>query len=222
LTNTHGAVAQISPGVSSLSGTVGTSYATALQAIVRDQFGNSISGVKVTFTVVAGSNGAGGTVGGKLTFTATTAANGVARAPLTANTVAGTFTVSAAVSGVSTPASFNLTNQAAAAARPKVVAGAGQATAVNTLYATPLEVQVSDRFGNLVSGVQVTFAVQPNKSNGAGADFNGSKTAKVTTDASGNATALALTAGPKQGKFSVIASVAGAPAALFALEVTQP
>ena len=39
----------------------------------------------------------------------------MASATLTANTSAGAFTVTAAVSGVNTPASFSLTNQAGAA-----------------------------------------------------------------------------------------------------------
>ncbi len=218
LTSTPGSAAHVTPVVNTLSATVGKSY-TALQALVTDAHGNPVSGVKVTFTAPTGTHVATGTFNGKTSFTATTGANGVASAPLTANTIAGTFTVTAAVNGVNTPASFSLTNEAGAPVKMAVVSGNKQSVAGNAAFAA-LEVQVTDSFGNLLNNVQVTFTVQASKTSGAGGTFSGTGTAKVNT-ANGLATAPQLTANAKPGKFTVMASVAGTTAsATFTLEIS--
>jgi hypothetical protein len=92
------------------SALIGTAFATALQATVKDSAGNPLSGVTVTFT--APSSGAGATFPGQAVSAAvTTGADGNAAAPaLTANGTAGKYTVTASVSGVATAAVFNLTN----------------------------------------------------------------------------------------------------------------
>ena len=93
------------------SATVGTGFAV-LEAIVMDAYGNPVSGVTVTFT--APTSGATGAFAGASSATAVTDANGVATAPVfTAGTQAGGYTVTAGVAGVTTPASFSLTNNAA-------------------------------------------------------------------------------------------------------------
>ncbi len=221
LTNTAGPAASISPVVSSLSGTVGKPYATALQALVTDSYGNPVSGAKVTVTVTAGGNGAGGKIGGSSTFTATTAANGVAKASLTANTIAGTFAVSAAVNGANTPAAFSLTNLAGPAAKIVAVTGTTpQTTTTNSAFPVDLGVVVTDSYGNDIADSLVTFTVHANAANGAGAAFSGSTTATATTKANGVATAPLLTANAKKGSFTVIASIAGvAQTAMFALMI---
>ena len=85
-----------------------TAFATALQATVKDQGSNPVSGVVVTFTAPA--SGASGKFGSGAT-TATTNSSGVATATaFTANATAGTYRVTATVAGVATPASFSLTN----------------------------------------------------------------------------------------------------------------
>ncbi|MCL5885089.1 MAG: polysaccharide deacetylase family protein [Deltaproteobacteria bacterium] len=91
------------------SAIVNTAFTTPLQATVTDS-GTPVGGVTVTFT--APGSGAGGAFsGGSLTANAVTNSNGVATAPtLTANGQAGTYTVTAGVSGVATPAVFSLTN----------------------------------------------------------------------------------------------------------------
>jgi len=72
-----------------------TNFSNVLQAQVKDFAGNSLSGVSVTFT--APSNGASGTFAGGLTsVTLITDANGFATAPLlAANSMAGSYTVTA-------------------------------------------------------------------------------------------------------------------------------
>jgi hypothetical protein len=216
LTNTAGAAASITAVAGTpQSATVGTAYATALQARVADAFGNPIGGVSVTFTAPARPPG-GGSFAGGWAVTVTTAANGQATAgTLTASSDAGPFTVTATVSGVSTAAQFDLTNTAAGAAHVVAVAGAAQSARVGTAFATPLQVRVTDASGNPVSGAAVTFAAP---SGGPGGTFAGSAT--VLTDATGLATAPTLTANTVAGNYAVTASAAGAGGASFSLTNT--
>ncbi len=93
------------------SATVNGLFAKPLVAIVRDSYGNPLSGIVVTFT--APSAGASASFGGALTTTAVTGANGLATSPvLTANATPGGYAVAASVPGIA-PASFSLTNTAA-------------------------------------------------------------------------------------------------------------
>jgi virginiamycin B lyase len=114
LTNTPGAASAIVVLAGSpQSAAVGKSFPTNLKAQVLDRFNNPLANQDVTFTVVrANPTGAGGTfAGGAISVVVTTDAQGVATAPtLTANTVSGSFTVTATISGLSTPATFTLTN----------------------------------------------------------------------------------------------------------------
>ncbi len=216
LTNVAGPAANISPVTTNLSATVGKAY-SALQALVTDAEGNPVSGVKVTFTAPSGTHVVSGTFNGKATFTATTGPNGIASAPLMADTIAGAFTVTATINGVTTPASFSLTNDPGAPAKMTIVSGNKQTVSANTPFAA-LEVQVTDSFGNLLNNVPVTFTVQANKTTGVGATF--SSTGKATT-VNGLARAPQLTANAKPGSFTVIASVAGTPTTTtFALEIS--
>ena len=109
------------------SATVGTAFTTALQATVT---ANSlpVSGATVTFT--APGSGAGATFGGLATATAITNASGVATAPaLTANGLAGSYTVTASVPGVSATAGFSLTNTLPSVSGAGVLTGSGTSAA---------------------------------------------------------------------------------------------
>jgi hypothetical protein len=112
LTNNAGAAASIAATAGTpQSATVSTAFATPLQATVKDASSNPLSGVTVSFT--APGSGASGKFGSSATATAVTNSSGVATAPVfTANATAGTYTVTASVSGVATPANFTLTNNA--------------------------------------------------------------------------------------------------------------
>src|SRR4029077_9043417 len=78
---------------------VATPFPLPLVAQVTDSFTNPVPNTTIIFTVVP-SGGAGGTFGGSSTASATTDPQGLAVAPiLTANTTAGTFTVTATVGG---------------------------------------------------------------------------------------------------------------------------
>ena len=86
-------------------------FAKPLQAAVLDGFGSPVNNVMVTFS--APTSGPGGTFAGTGTYTTTamTAETGVATAAtFTANGPVGSYTVTATVSGVVTPATFLLSN----------------------------------------------------------------------------------------------------------------
>jgi hypothetical protein len=112
LSNTAGAaVALKTLAGTSQTSIVGEDYRRRLQAEVVDAFGNPVAGVRVTFTAPA--HGPGGAYAGKRTAVVITAASGIAVAPVfTANKQAGSFKVTASISGVSTPVALDLTNVA--------------------------------------------------------------------------------------------------------------
>src|SRR5262249_53746300 len=88
------------------SATVATAFASPLVATVTDAHGAPAPGVTVPSAALGG--GAGVTFAGG--NTATTNAQGRASVTLIANGTAGSYTVTASVAGVSTPAAFALTN----------------------------------------------------------------------------------------------------------------
>ena len=97
---------------SSQSATVAGAFAVQLGALVTDRYGNPVSGVTVTFQ--APTSGATGTFSGASPTTAVTGSNGIATAPaFTAGGLSGGYSVTASVAGVTTSASFSLTNTAA-------------------------------------------------------------------------------------------------------------
>jgi hypothetical protein len=211
LTNLAGAPASVTPTAGTpQNATVGTAFTTALQTTVKDASGNLLSGVTLTFAAPA--SGASATFGGSASVT--TNASGIATAPaLTANSQAGGYTVTARVPGVTTPANFTLTNLPGSPANVTATAGTPQSATVSTAFAAPLQATVTDASGNLLSGVTVTFAAP---ASGASATFGGS--ASVTTNASGIATAPALTANGRAGGYTVNARVSGVTtAASFSL-----
>ncbi len=89
---------------------ISSAFATALQALVNDASGNAVANVTVAFS--APSSGASGTfANGTATTTAATNSSGVATASaFTANNTAGSYSVTASVSGVIATGSFSLTN----------------------------------------------------------------------------------------------------------------
>jgi hypothetical protein len=90
------------------SATAGTSFTAPLVVVVRDASGNPVRGAVVTFT--APSSGPGGSFAGGVS-TATTNGAGLAAAPaFTANQLAGSYVVTASVTGVAAQVTFSLTN----------------------------------------------------------------------------------------------------------------
>jgi hypothetical protein len=179
--------------------TIGTAYARELEVKVTNASG-PVAGISVVFELPTGASGvfAGSAV-------VVTNASGIATSPmLTANTQAGRFTVNAWVAGVSSPASFGLTNLPLAPNAVNSVGGTPQSAATGQRYTTRLQAQVVDQYGNPLRGVTVKFTAP---TNGASGSFGGSKTVNAVTDADGNA-AVTITANNTAGGFQVTASVA--------------
>ena len=88
---------------------VGSALGTLLSVTVFDSFSNPIPQASVVFTAPA--TGPSGTFGGQATVTVLTDAAGVATAPaFTADSVTGSYAITAAVTGTSLSTTFALTN----------------------------------------------------------------------------------------------------------------
>ena len=187
--------------------TVDSRYRSSLQARLVDASGQPIEGATVTFAIAPADNGAAANfLGGAGQATALTDANGLATAPpLVANKTAGSFTATATALGAQ-PGRYTLENLAAAAT--SIVAGAanGQSTTVGARFAIPLAVTVTDRNGNPVVGVTVTFAA-PVK--GASGRFRKARVVRVKTNSRGIAVARPFTANAAVGGYAVTATVKG-------------
>ncbi len=197
------------------SATVGTAFANFLIARLTDSYGNGIAANSVTFTAATSGPGAGFLGSGGSSETVSTDSDGyAASSAVIANTVAGGHTVSASAGAFS--ASYSLTNLPGAPASMTVTGGNGQSTLINTAFATALSVSVADSYGNAATGASVTFSAP---ASGASGSFGGPAT--VTADASGIATAPALTANSLAGSYTVAAS-SGSVSASFSLTNLNP
>jgi protocatechuate 3,4-dioxygenase beta subunit len=169
----------------SRSASVTGRYPQPLQVTVLDSDGNPITGITVSFTLGSGASRACGTTtsasasftGGGTQATATTGADGVASSPLlTANSTAGSFTATAAVSGkeptggsgkensgaspsdAATPVSFSLANLAGQPTKLATGVGATQSTTAGTPFPIRLAVTATDAQKNPVPGALITFS----------------------------------------------------------------
>jgi hypothetical protein len=144
--------------------------------------------------------------------------NGVGSVPATLKTV-GTQTISAFDAGPPTIVSTQTGITVTAAPAAIVTANPGttpQSAKVDTAFTTPLTAKVTDAFGNVLSGVNVTFAAP---TTGASGSFAGTTT--VATNASGVATAPIFTANATAGSYSITATASGvATPAAFAMTNT--
>lgn len=185
---------------------IGGTFAHPFVALVKDASGNPV-GADTSVTFTAPASGASGTfVGGALSATVQTAADGTATSPVfKANTVAGSYGVTASAPGVTAPATFTLSNTPGPAAAITPDAGAGQSAPVTMAFSTALAAKVTDASGNPVPNVTVTFAAP---ASGASATFAGGTTT-ATTNNSGVATAVTVTANGIAGSYTVTATTAG-------------
>jgi len=223
LTNTTGPTAVLTSGGDVQSAAINSTFAARLLAKVVDGGQHPVERAIVVFTAPA--TGASGKFAdtGTNTTSATTDASGVATAAaFTANSIAGSDTVTAAVAGVSTPAIFNLTNSAGSPKTIVAESGTPQIAGINTAFAAPLVAAVFDSYSNPASGVPVTFSAPTHSASGTFA--NGLTTETDTTDANGVATSTVFTANDTTGgPYTVTAAVAGVgTTADFALTNTLP
>jgi hypothetical protein len=162
------------------SAIVNEPFNSDLQLQVTDAHGNVVSGAWVTFNAPAAVTS--GLFDGNRSISVQTNADGIAVAPtLTANKTAGKFYVTATVNGFVGIILFSLTNLPGTPASVTVAAGNDQKIGPGKNFKAPLEVFVKDAFDNVISGVPVSFSVQPN--DGAGGTFsNKLTTVEVSTN----------------------------------------
>ena len=213
LTNTAGlpvAVSVVSGDAQSKA--VGVAFDSALVAQVADAYGNAVgANVLVTFTPPSGTGVA--TASLPSPNNANTNSAGQATLAATAGTVVGAYTVTAAVAGGTSQATFNLTNTVGPSAQVSVVSGSPQSAAVGGAYAS-LVVQVSDAYGNPAgAGTGVTFTPPASEPTASLSATTGS------TNSSGQVS-VGATAGHKTGTVQVTASLSGGASVTFALTNT--
>ena len=185
------------------SALVGTPFAAPLQVTVVNN-GSPVSGATITFA--APPVGASAVLSSP---TAATNASGVASVTATANTLPGSYVVTANYQGVS--ASFTLTNTGLT--NLTATGGTLQSTLLGVAFPNALQATLKDSAGNPVSGATVTFTVPPA---GASAILS---SATAITNVSGVASVTA-TANSAAGSYTVTASV-GSLSASFSLTNTS-
>jgi len=201
-------------------------FTSPLVATVNSN-GSPASGVSVTFTAPgSGASGTFATTPAAATDTETTNSSGVATSqPFTANTIAGTYTVTATAAGMggTSPAAFTLTNNPGAPAALQATSGNSQSATVGTPFAYPLVATVVDSDGNTVPGTGVSITFTAPAQTGASGLFQTTATGTEvdqTTDSgvamSSQFSANAIGGGP----YNVVASFPGLTSANFALTNT--
>jgi hypothetical protein len=209
-TNKAGAAASLTVSTgTNQTATVGTAFAHTLQVLVKDQYGNVVPNASVTFTSPStGATGAFNATGLSHHITVKTNASGLATAlALEAGGIAGSYKVTASIGSLTT--SLPETNLAGSPAEVIVTGGSGQRTTVDTAFASALEVKVTDRFGNSLDNVTVTF-LAPSKGVSGTFETTGSPTEVfVNTGSEGVASAPLLMANADAGVFTVTASATG-------------
>lgn len=180
------------------TGTVAQSLAQPVVVKVSDAFGNGVAGATVTFTTA--------TPGGQATpAQGATGANGQLSTTWKLGTAAGAQSLTATVAGVGA-ATATATAAAGAAATVRAASGSAQAGTVGQALSDPLVAEVVDAYGNVVSGVTVTFT--PASGSGTVTPSSGA------TGSNGRASAT-WTLGTTSGTQLVTASASGASSASF-------
>jgi protocatechuate 3,4-dioxygenase beta subunit len=195
-----------------------SAFATGLQVALTNSDGcpvtSAAAGIPVTFSAPAsGASGVFSTSGSNTVTVGADASGSVAAPALTANTVAGSYTVTASSQYGSV--SFSLTNTAAGVpARIVAIPLERRSASVSRRYPQPLQVRVLDANGNPIAGTTVTFTLGSATAGACGASAaasasftGGGAQATATTDASGLATSAAFTANTAAGSFTATASV---------------
>jgi hypothetical protein len=178
------------------SGRVGDTLAMPLVVEVTDTRGRLVAGANVVFTFSEAGAEA-------VPASATTNSDGVASSKLKLGTRVGELTGTAEVPvdpGI-TPviSSFTATALADDANGIALVSGNDQSAPVGTALPLPLVVQVSDAFGNPISGITVTWS----------AEGLGSVSELSTVTAANGQTSVTRTLGPTAGQQTTLATVEG-------------
>jgi uncharacterized protein (TIGR03382 family) len=160
---------------------VGEGFASPLTVTVVDVHGNAVPGVPVSFACPA--SGATCTLDAE---SATSDEGGEVSVRATAGQLPGRASVVATAEGLP-PVTIHLSDLVGLPGSIASTGGASQETGVLSDYAGPLAVEVTDSFGNVVPGVEVTFEVVS-----AGTQSVTLSAASATTDADGLASVTAV------------------------------
>ncbi len=233
ITNSPGAPTSIE----AVSGTpqsteVETEFGTALQALVTDQYGNSVPGVTVTFDAFDPGEGPGASFEAGEFVDVSTNNLGLATAPtLTANPIVGTYTVYASFVPSPSPegeepnptAYFELSNTAGGPAYIYYSGEAPSATEVTQAFNLGLDVIVYDSHFNPVTGGSVTFTAPGSAVPGATFDNADpvSNAITVAIGSDGHALSGPIHANTHSGTFSVVASIDGVEDATASTDLTS-
>ena len=174
------------------TGTVGSPLPNNLEVICRDQYGNLSAMAQIAWTVVSG--------GGSFSYFQSATVKGIAVKSLTLGKTPGLNTVTATIEGTNTSYTFTETAVVGPPAMIPIVSGNGQAGEPGATLANPFYVQVTDAYGNPLSGVQVNWQALT-----AGDRFS---TASTITNYLG-LTERHLTMGPAYGEHTVTATIDG-------------
>ncbi|MFC1575104.1 leishmanolysin-related zinc metalloendopeptidase, partial [Gemmatimonadota bacterium] len=178
--------------------TVGTGVSTLPAVKVEDSYGNGVPGVAVVFAETSSPAPPGGAevVTGASTQTD---ANGIATVGgWTLGTAAGSYELTAFISGLGAPVTFTATAEADVASAISKHQGDNQSAQTGQAVGIPPSVMIADQYGNPVEGIGVTFAV------GAGGGTATGLTA--TSAADGTAAVGSWTLGASVGGNSLIAT----------------
>ncbi|MDB4913275.1 MAG: hypothetical protein JWM95_919 [Gemmatimonadetes bacterium] len=188
----------------------GASVPQPLAARVLNRFGGAVAGATVTWATVSGT----GSVGAA---TSTTDVNGIATTTYRVGTSTGVETVRASLTGIAAPAGETIFTVSIASTGPSALAskGGGQHALVGSALSAPLEITVTDAFGNPAGGEQVAWRVAA-----------GNATATLTntgtvTDADGVARTN-VTLGQTAGPVTIIATVRNLSANFTVTADAQP
>ena len=191
----------------SLSATVGMAFAS-LAVTVKDAGGAVIANTSNLVKFTAPATGPSGTFTGNAnTITVSTNASGVADpGTFTANTSAGSYMVSVAVTSGTGSATFNLTNLAGTATQLSVTSGTPQNVTVGMAAGAALVATAADQYGNPVSGLSVTFTAP---ATGASGKFANSSASIIGTTGTNGQVSESYTANTAAGAYNVTASAGG-------------
>jgi hypothetical protein len=176
------------------SAPVTTTLPNPLVLKVKDSFGNGVAGIQVSYT----DSGSGGSFSPN---PVTTNSTGLASVTYTTSKTAGALhgKILASVPGLTSLIFFE-TVTPGPAANIAATSGSGQSTPPLTQLAQPLVAKVTDQYGNVVSGVAVTFS-----DGGAGGTFS---TNPVSTSSTGLAS-VTYTTSVNAGTLNIQAAASG-------------
>ncbi len=174
------------------TGAVGSLLPNELKVICRDKYGNTSAMAQIAWTAVSG--------GGAFTSYQSATVEGVAVQSLTLGTVPGVNRATATIEGTNTSYTFTETGVVGRPAIMSISSGNYQQGGPGVPLANPLVAQVTDAYGNPLSGVQVNWTT--------GTPGDTLSQSSNSTDIQGHSNDT-LTMGPAYGVHNVTALVAG-------------